>query len=183
MVGVWLWSGCGGILKGKRWGGGEWHGSSDPHGWVLVNLRNSNKAGQQTFKSINQWTLKPSLLTGIHSFTIPTDEKEKATPANSRSGTTLLPSDISCLNHYISLTPACLLFFAALCTAFSVAEALRLLAASRFFSSSIFLSLFSVLAFPLPFPWNWWERCLNACAHPSDQYISLLLPLPYQWGK
>ena len=160
---------------------------------------------------------------------------KKATSANSPSSTTLLPSDISCLNHYISLTPACLLFFATLyplscwdiqsrleCPALtyfsnrdrktfgseigvvlripqnlytsvwpwwrqeilrrsppsclnklvldiliwteclnswrdtvsSGAEALRLLAPSPFFSSSIFLSLFSVLAFPLPFPWN-----------------------------
>ena len=57
---------------------------------------------------------------------------------------------------YISLTPACLLFFAvaAMLELIPCVTGFNVLAASLFFSSSIFLSLFSVFALPEPFPWN-----------------------------
>lgn len=62
-----------------------------------------------------------------------------------------------CALVHASLTPACLFFRACVPEALSKPTAWllsRMLAAVRFFSSSIFFNRFSVFCFPLPLPWN-----------------------------
>jgi len=66
MVGVRLWSGCGGILEGKRGGG-------DSAGVPILTVGScKHEKPEQGQQLLNQSVaLKPSLLIGIRSLTIP----------------------------------------------------------------------------------------------------------------